>query len=123
MVMPVPCNRAVPHRGSLLRRALFASCLVLATGCEQGRTLGRVAGNVTLDGEACRDVMVVFACREERAFITAVVDADGAYEVQMAEGRGLPVGTYQVSIRPAPPQNWDRPQAPVPIPAKPYSVV
>ena len=83
---------------------LLAIHVLLAAGCEQGRTLGRVAGHVTLDGQACPDVMVVFQCRGEGVFITARVDKDGSYAAQMAEGHGLPLGTYLVSIRPARPR-------------------
>ncbi len=97
---------------------LLAIHVLLAAGCEQGRTLGRVAGRVTLDGQACPDVMVVFQCRDEGVFITARVDKDGSYAAQMAEGHGLPLGTYLVSIRPAPPENWDRPPTAIALPPR-----
>jgi hypothetical protein len=116
--MPALPSLDIQRVASSATRLLLAFCLLPAAGCEKGRTLGRVTGTVTLDGQACRDVMVVFASQKERAFITAAVDTEGAYVVQMAEGHGLPVGTYQVSIRQAPPDNWDRPQEAVPLPPK-----
>lgn len=93
------------------------SCLLLV-GCGSSRTLGRVSGRVSLDGKPCEGLTVVFACAEQRAFITAHVGQDGRYAVQMAEGYGLPLGTYEVSIRPAPPTNWDRPPSTTLIPSK-----
>jgi hypothetical protein len=90
-------------------------CLFLV-GCGSSRTLGRVGGQVSLDGKPCGGMMVVFACPEQRAFITAEVGNDGRYAVQMAEGHGLPLGTYEVTIRAAPPKSWDRPPAMIPIP-------
>ena len=97
--------------------ACLLGCILLA-GCGSKRTLGRVEGNVTLNGKPCSGVMVLFECVKERAFITANVGNDGRYAVQMAEGHGLPVGTYQVSVRPAPPTDWSRPPQTVPIPPR-----
>ena len=93
------------------------SCLLLID-CDSSRTLGRVSGRVSLDGQPCGGLIVVFACTEQRAFITASVGEDGRYAVQMAEGHGLPLGTYEVSIRPVPPTNWDRPPRTTQIPTR-----
>jgi hypothetical protein len=73
---------------------------------------------VSIDGQPCGGVIVVFSCAEQRAFITAAVGDDGRYAVQMAEGHGLPLGTYEVTVRPAPPTNWDRPQRATPVPPR-----
>ena len=116
--MPAQDNFGSPSTTLAVTLGMITCGLLATAGCEQGRTLGRVEGSVTLDGQACRGVTVVFACREERAFITANVDNDGSYVVQMAEGHGLPVGNYDVTIRAAPPETWDRPQAAVPLPPK-----
>ncbi|MEA1950516.1 MAG: hypothetical protein U9N87_03980 [Planctomycetota bacterium] len=97
--------------------ACLLGCLLLA-GCDSSRTLGSVSGCVSLDGKPCGGLIVVFACEEQRAFITANVGEDGSYTVQMAEGHGLPLGTYDVSIRPAPPTNWDRPPITTQIPPR-----
>ena len=106
------------HHVNIVNLAIcLVSCLFLI-GCDSARTLGRVSGRVSLDGQPCGGLIVVFACAEQRAFITAAVGEDGRYTVQMAEGYGLPLGTYEVSIRPAPPANWDRPPRTVQIPSR-----
>lgn len=98
----------------------LVACAVLTSlsGCGSQRTLGRVGGRVSLDGRPCGGVIVVFGCAEQRAFITAEAGEDGRYAVQMAEGHGLPLGTYEVSVRPAPPSDWSRPPRIVPIPER-----
>ena len=106
------------QRTSLLGATVCLLSCALAAGCGSNRTLGRVSGRVTLDGRPCGGVIVVFGCVEQRAFIKADVGEDGTYAAQMAEGHGLPVGTYEVSIRPAPPTDWSRPPRVVPIPQR-----
>jgi hypothetical protein len=98
--------------------AIGLACCLLLLGCGSSRTLGRVSGRVSLDGKPCGGVIVVFSCAEQRAFITAPVGDDGQYAVQMAEGHGLPLGDYEVTVRAAPPTNWDRPQRETPVPPR-----
>ncbi len=105
------------HIDTICLAVCLLGCLLLI-GCGSSRTLGRVSGRVSLDGKPCGGLIVVFACEEQRAFITANVGDNGSYTVQMAEGHGLPLGTYDVTIRPAPPKNWDRPTLSTPIPQK-----
>jgi hypothetical protein len=109
---------APPRLGRMAVLCVWVSNIAFVLGCNQGRELGRVTGHVTLNGKRLNDVVVVFSNIQARAFITAPVDENGAYEVQMAEGFGLPLGTYEVTIRPAPPKSWDRPPAASPIPSK-----
>jgi hypothetical protein len=42
----------------------------------------------------------VFSNREKGVHITAELGSDGSYELQMARGFGLPLGTYQVAVNP-----------------------
>ena len=109
-----PPTNAYQSQSTMALTILFMLCL----GCDQSRPLGRVTGHVTLDEKVCNDVVVVFSSEAEQVFMAAPVNEEGAYQVQMAEGFGLPLGTYAVTIRPAPPKSWDRPQTSSPVPER-----
>jgi hypothetical protein len=66
--------------------------------------LGKVFGVVTLDARPVPKGMVIFANREKGVYMTAPLDAQGKYEVQMAQGFGLPLGNYQIAVSPPLPQ-------------------
>ena len=69
-------------------------------GCQRGPSLGIVTGTVTLDGEPVSHGCILFSDASQGIFMTADLRSDGSYEVIRAEGRGLPLGTYQVAITP-----------------------
>ncbi len=100
--------------------ALLAAALVLGTGCSRER--GNVVGRVTFQGKPVTNARVVFCDPEYGTYITAALDADGRFEMRTAEGPGLWVGPYKVTIvpeleeppiGPAPPPK-PRPAPPVP---------
>jgi len=70
------------------------------TGCHGGEKRGRVFGKVTFQGQPVPEGIVSFSNREKGIFMTASLKSDGTYELVTAQGRGLPLGTYQVAINP-----------------------
>jgi hypothetical protein len=98
--------------------ALVVLCGLAASGCAGGEVLGTVRGTVSFQGAPVRDGMVLFTNPEKGVNITAPLQENGTFEVQMAKGFGLPVGTYQVAVIPPLPKvvtSWPA-QAPKPPP-------
>ena len=84
----------------ILIAALTLSGLSL-TGCgRQGDIFGRVHGKVTFQGTALCEGLVKFKDPQKGIYMTAKLGPDGSYAVEMAQGSGLPVGTYLVSVGP-----------------------
>jgi len=67
---------------------------------EPGEKLGRVSGSVTFDGKPVTEGLVIFQNPAKGIYMTDEVDAEGRYEIIMAQGAGLPLGEYQVSVSP-----------------------
>lgn len=85
----------------LWRACCIAVVLVGMAGC--GPKLARLDGRVTFQGKPVTGgPLIVFSDSERGIHITAKLDDDGRYRVEMAEGYGLPPGEYQVSIVPPP---------------------
>lgn len=83
-----------------LRNSLLLAALVLASGCHHGEKLGRVFGHVTCDSKPITSGILVFSNPDAGVHMTAELKPDGTYELQTANGFGLPLGTYQVAINP-----------------------
>jgi len=71
--------------------------------------LGLVTGQVTFQGKPVADAVVLFRDASRGIHMRAVVDKEGRFEVSMAAGYGLPLGTYQIGVAPA----IDGPKGPV----------
>jgi hypothetical protein len=68
---------------------------------DSGRQLATVTGQVSYEGTPLGEGnKIAFTNRPEAVFIAAELDGQGRYEVQMAEGWGLPPGEYQVAVIP-----------------------
>jgi hypothetical protein len=81
--------------------AALALCALAAAGCQGRRdVLGKVSGKVSFQGQPLTEGLVVFANEEKGVHITAPIGPGGVYTVRMAQGEGLPLGTYQVAIAP-----------------------
>lgn len=102
------------------------AALVLAAvlGCSQGEELGRISGVVTFEKQPLERGVVMFANQAKGVYMTAPIEANGVYRVEMAKGSGLPLGDYQVAVSPPPldhpigpilnpPQATDEPQFPL----------
>lgn len=77
------------------------ACLTLATlGCGRGEVLGKVSGQVKFQGQPVTEGVILFSNAEKGVHITADLNKDGRYVVEMAKGYGLPLGDYQVTISP-----------------------
>ena len=74
--------------------------LAAVAGCRGGRKLAEVTGKVTYNGKPLEihGCQIVFMGAETKVFLGATLKDDGTYRVRMAEGYGLPPGTYKVSI-------------------------
>lgn len=87
---------------SLRISGLFAALASLLTGvgCSRGVPLGKVHGQVTFQGAPVTSAIVGFDGSTTPVHMTANVDSKGEYEVSMAKGFGLPLGTYRVAVYP-----------------------
>jgi hypothetical protein len=74
--------------------------LLVLAGCDPGEELGKVSGRVTFQGEPISEGLIIFSNEELGVFMSAEIGSDGTYEVEMAKGYGLPLGTYHVAITP-----------------------
>jgi hypothetical protein len=82
--------------------ALTVAAVALVGGCG-GKHLAEVKGRVTYEGKPLPPkVTVLFQNADAGLYITAKLDEDGYYRVDMAEGYGLPPGTYDVAVLPPP---------------------
>lgn len=93
--------------------ALLAGLLALIcplAGCQRGEELGHVTGKVTFKGQPVPSGMVIFANKEKGVYMTAPLDSQGAFEVIMAQGAGLPLGSYALGVSPPP---MDHPLGPI----------
>lgn len=75
--------------------------LVAVAGCGGGEPWGAVKGQVFLEGMPAPDVIVLFSCPERGVEMATVTDRTGGFTLTTARFAGLPVGAYQVAIKPA----------------------
>jgi hypothetical protein len=59
-----------------------------------------VTGKVTFRGQPVADGRIRFNHQQAAVDVTAILKSDGSYEIVMAEGKGLPEGTYAVAVLP-----------------------
>ncbi|MCR4415884.1 MAG: carboxypeptidase-like regulatory domain-containing protein [Thermoguttaceae bacterium] len=97
------------------RLATTAAMLALASlaVCGCGRETGNVSGRVTFQGKPVTDARIMFSDPEYGTYFTAPLDANGRFEMRSAEGPGLWVGPYKVTILP---KIEDPPIGPAPPP-------
>ena len=79
--------------------AVLLLALLLVAGCDKEKP-NPVSGTVTFQGTPVAAGMIRFSNPTAAVDIMASLKLDGAYEVVMAKGKGLPEGTYQVAIMP-----------------------
>ncbi len=75
----------------------LAVLLIAVAGCG-GEKLYPVTGTVTVDGKPAEGLQVIFAADEGGLTGTGLTDAAGKYSIVTMKGKGLPAGTYRVSI-------------------------
>ncbi len=97
--------------------AALALASLAACGC--GRETGKVTGRVTFQGKPVTEGRIMFSDPEYGTYFTAPLDANGRFEMRTAEGPGLWVGPYKVTILPS---IVDPPIGPAP-PPKPRPVL
>jgi hypothetical protein len=76
------------------------TCCILLTGCWARPPLGKVTGQVTFRGAPVREGCVIFSDDRQGLSYISDLDAEGRFVFQVAQGYGLPPGTYAVAIRP-----------------------
>jgi hypothetical protein len=81
----------------------FLACVFICvlSGCGGGIVLYPVSGIVTVDGSPVEGLMVAFAPEKEGISGAGRTDAMGKYTITCTQGRGLPAGNYNVSIKEA----------------------
>lgn len=79
---------------------LVAIVVCALTGCGSGEVRGRIAGKVTFQGTPLSEGLVFFSNNDKGIHMSGEVKSDGAYEIITAKGAGLPLGIYQVRVRP-----------------------
>jgi hypothetical protein len=95
-------------------RCFLIAALLVAAGCQQGEVLGRVEGEVKLQGEPLAGACLIFSNAAKGVHIIAVLDDEGKFRVEMDKGYGLPLGDYTVSVSPPPAKQTFGPMAPEP---------
>lgn len=73
---------------------------LVVNGCSGSEKLCPISGKVTFQGKPVINGTVRFSNPQTVVDILAKLDADGAYTIVMAQGKGLPAGTYQVAVMP-----------------------
>ena len=88
----------------------FSLCLIslillglALPGCDQPEARSRIVGKVTFQGQPVPQGRVYFSNSATGVNMGAKLTQDGSYEVLTAQGAGLPLGTYAVSVTPPPP--------------------
>ena len=87
----------------VVRRVALVALLtsVVAVGCgTPGEELGPVTGRVTFDGKPVTGAIILFQDDGRGIHMQAKLDENGRFEVSMAAGYGLPLGTYAVAVKP-----------------------
>jgi hypothetical protein len=88
-------------RKTTLIATALAAIVVGLSGCGGAREkLWPVSGKVTFRGKPVVAGTIRFSNPRIGIDMTAKLHSDGAYEMVMARGAGLPEGTYQVAIMP-----------------------
>jgi hypothetical protein len=75
---------------------LLLLCFCCTLGCNDGKV--SVRGQVTLDGAPLADAGVVFIPVESGPSCSATTNAQGYYELESANKKGVKPGKYQVAI-------------------------
>ncbi len=94
------CYRIRISSGVFVGLAWACLLLPVLTGCGGREPRGKVFGTVTFRGAPVPQGLVMFSNQEKGLFFTAELDAQGNYSVRTADGEGLPLGTYEVSVNP-----------------------
>ena len=87
---------------TLLGMGLLATVVFSGCGGYSGPPLAQAKGKVTLDGAAVEGAVVTFNSEDGSITASGVTDANGVYEMAVAQGgksyKGAPIGTNKVSI-------------------------
>jgi hypothetical protein len=76
-------------------------CLAALVGCHHsGPQYNPVTGKVAFRGQPVADGRIRFNNQQAAVDVTAILKSDGSYDIVMAEGKGMPEGTYAVAVLP-----------------------
>lgn len=107
-------QRPTYHSAHILLTLACIPAIVLLIGCggPSGPPRQPVLGTLTFDGKPVPDAQVAFQCPEKNVYFTAMTDREGRFEIRAASGDGLPAGTYQITVYPAPSDDEEATQVP-----------
>ena len=91
------------NKGDWRARLTVVLVCGLAAGCNRGVDLGPfgdVYGQVTFRGQPVPEGAITFTCPETGQSATEPLGPDGTYRMGLGDREGLPVGEYQVYVRP-----------------------
>ena len=90
--------------GSLSKQISIIVVLALlglvVAGCKPKAERGRIFGKVAFQGQPVAEGLILFSDSSQGVNMTADLKPNGTYEITTAEGVGLPLGTYKVSVCP-----------------------
>jgi hypothetical protein len=91
---------------------LLSICLVLLPGCGSGN-VGRVSGQVTVEGEALETGTVTFHPMQDGPLAIGQIGPGGRYELQIGDDASMPPGDYLVTVVAAeiPAEDFGKPEA------------
>lgn len=79
----------------------LAAALFLLCGCDSPEPRFSVTGKVTMNGSPLKEGTISFENQAKGIALSGQIRDDGTYQLSSYKGKGLPAGSYKISISPA----------------------
>jgi len=84
-------------------KQLIVILMVALLGCDGTEgTTGTVSGRITYQGEPLTEGTIAFSSQSTAVVASAAIQSDGTYDLDFAGASQVPIGSYQVTVHPAP---------------------